>query len=177
MPSTPVLQKFVESVEDLEGLDAVASALRGLAETVTGSDAERRLLTGEAIGTPLHPALVHLPLGAAISALVVDLMGEEHDRVAGWLTGLVVASAVPTSAAGLADYATKFGSRARRLGAAHMVLMATGTTLTAASWLGRTLGGRASARVLLVAALAAYGTGGMLGGHLVHDVEDTAPTA
>lgn len=175
MSSAPLLQQVAEAVEDFEPLDAVASVLREIAEALTASDTVGRALTGEALGVALHPALVHLPLGAAASAAVVDLLGAEHDRAAGVLTGLAVLTGVPSAVAGLADYARQFGSRSRRLGAAHMVLTASGTKLAAASWLARSLGGRTPARALLGAALVAYAAGGMLGGHLAHVVSDDPP--
>lgn len=169
MNSTPILAKAAEFFEDAEALDAPADLLREAARKLTANPTAKAMLTGQASGSPLHPALVHLPIGAAISALVVDLLGGEHlDEAVQLLTGLTVAAALPTAVTGLADYADKYGAGVRRLGVAHAVANLAGTKLLAASWLVRRRGGRLGARALLLAGVSAYGLGGMLGGHIVH---------
>lgn len=174
---TPILHGVAETIEEQHALDPVADALHQASEMVSGSPAAQDVLTGTAIGSPLHPAIVHLPIGASISALVVDLVGSDDiEPAAGLLTGLTLASALPAAVTGVADFGTKRGQSVRRLGAAHALANVAGTGLAAASWLARSAGATGIARLLLVGSVAGYGLGGLLGGHIVHDEEQPAPT-
>lgn len=87
------------------------------------------ILQGKWLGHPLHPALVHVPIGAWFAATVLDLLtwaGSTHGgpgRLALYLAaaGLIVALiAIPP---GLADWLPiKPGKPARRLGVYHLLL-------------------------------------------------------
>lgn len=167
MDST-ILHEAAEQVEAQHRLDPVADALHATGQSIPAE--ARRVLTGKALGSPLHPAVVHLPIGASVSALVVDLLGSQDiEPAAGLLTGLTLATALPAAATGVADYGTTRGVPVRRLGAAHALANVTGTALAAASWLARSAGATGVARALLAGSVAAYGVGGWLGGHIVHD--------
>lgn len=78
---------------------------------------------------PLHPAMVHVPIGLWIGALVFDLCSRfAHDATGPFfvmasfysiLLGVLVA--VPTAVTGLAEFTDiPHGSRARRLARLHM---------------------------------------------------------
>lgn len=178
MAATYSLGRITAFFEDAEQLDAAASVLRGAAGVLTAPMGLKGVLTGEAVGSPLHPAFVHLPIGGAVGALVVDVLGDDDlDEAVSLLTALTVITAVPSAMTGVADYATKFGAGVRRLGAAHALVNAAGTTMAAASWVARRAGTRGLARVLLVGSVSAYGLGGMLGGHIVHAEQQPAPVA
>ena len=58
------------------------------------------LLSGVAVGHPLHPALVAVPIGAFTGAMALDLTGREQSA-ARILVGLGLLSSVPAAAAGL----------------------------------------------------------------------------
>lgn len=87
------------------------------------------LLQGKWLGHPLHPAVVHLPIGAWLAALIVDLVARDagHGDPLAYLSlycvsaGLVVALlAVPT---GVADWSSiKKEKPAWKLGLYHMAL-------------------------------------------------------
>lgn len=177
MSDRPVIA-FIEGIEDQERLDAPASLLGDAAERLTSHRGVREALTGEAAGSPVHPAVVHLPIGASVSALIIDLVqGHRGADAARLLTGLTVLSAIPSALTGVADYASKYGAGVRRAGAAHAVVNALGTTLAAASWLARSGGSGLVARALLVGAVSAYGLGGLIGGHIVHHDQSVGPGA
>ncbi|WP_232547795.1 DUF2231 domain-containing protein [Propioniciclava soli] len=171
-----LLGRAAAAVEDAEGLDAPATILRDVAPKLPRPLLD--VLTGRAVGSPLHPALVHLPIGAAISALVVELVGgETQASSARLLAGLTVASAVPAAWTGLADYASAYGAGARRVGAAHALLNAAGTTLALAAVATGGATRRPIPTLLIAGSVGAYLAGGFLGGHLVHAREQTAPGA
>ncbi|HHW84452.1 MAG TPA: hypothetical protein GX743_11695 [Actinomycetales bacterium] len=167
--STGPLHDLAESTESMAVLDGPADFLTATASKLTADEETRRLLTGEALGTHLHPASVHLPIGTAISALIVDLLaGEEGNTSAGILSAASLATAVPSILSGFADYGRIRELPVRRLGAAHALANVAGNTLNLTSLLARMSGSRGTARGGLLAAVAAFGVGGLLGGHLAH---------
>jgi nitrite reductase/ring-hydroxylating ferredoxin subunit len=82
--------------------------------------------------------------------------------------GLGVGAAVPTAAAGWADYAdtTKVDERVRRIGIVHAVANVAALGLFGASWLARRRGDHGRGVALGLAGAGALGAGGHLGGHL-----------
>jgi nitrite reductase/ring-hydroxylating ferredoxin subunit/uncharacterized membrane protein len=93
------------------------------------------LLSGVAVGHPLHPALVTVPIGAFTGALALDLTGREQSA-ARTLVGLGLLSSVPTALAGLSDWSDTRGAE-RRVGFAHLTLNVAGLGIIAASWFSR----------------------------------------
>lgn len=168
MPSSAPAN-LAHAVEEATALDAPADALSAAAEALTANEAVAGVLTGAATGLPLHPALVHFPIGFAYAALAVDLLGgRESGRAVMILSRLTWLAALPAAASGLASYAGLEAEAPRRVGALHAVANSSGTALAFTSCLSRTLGHRGLARVLLAGSAAAYGFGGFLGGHLTY---------
>lgn len=168
--------RIMGSVEDAEQLDSAAQTLRSVSGRIP--EALRRVLTGEVIGSPLHPALVHLPIGASVSALLVEVVGGESQTPSTrLLAGLTVASAIPSALSGLADYRAAYGAGVRRVGAAHALVAGTGNALAIATLACSGAKHRFVPRMLLAGCVGAYLAAGMLGGHLVHDRGQTGPAA
>jgi uncharacterized membrane protein len=98
------------------------------------------LLQGKWLGHPLHPAVVHLPIGAWIAAAIIDVARRDAHAANGWdhlalycvILGLVGAVlAVPT---GVADWAPiKKEKPAWKLGLVHMALNIVAAVLWAAN--------------------------------------------
>jgi uncharacterized membrane protein len=126
---------------------------------------------------PIHPALVHFPLGLLLTATIADLAGLAglwaEPRFAAWLMAGGLAAALPTMAAGLYDFGRLDESQARHA-LRHMAAVAV-------AWLGYavtlylrrdTLAGSAEPSMASVAvglaSAAALGLGGWLGGELVY---------
>jgi len=66
----------VERIEQASGLDPVSDRLQRL---VSGLPRPvRDLLHGVWLGHPLHPAMVHAPVGAWMSAAILDLIPGQH---------------------------------------------------------------------------------------------------
>jgi uncharacterized membrane protein len=154
--------------EQLEGdqrLDAMVGPLNDVVAAVPATT--RRMLQGERLGHPLHPMLTDLPIGFWTSAWVLDILGGRRSaRVATTMVGLGVATALPTAAAGLADW-SDLSARKQRAGVVHAAANLTATALYTASFVARCRGRRFRGVALGMAGAAAATAGGYLGGHLV----------
>lgn len=128
-------------------------------------------LTGESFtGHPIHPALVHFPIGITVAAAALELVSSQRNRSAvTTLSGLAVGAAVPTAVTGLAEWARgRRDMRQRRVGALHALAAELGTALASLSLVCRLLNAHTTARWTLFGAVMAYGTAGFLGGDLVY---------
>ncbi|HEU0129948.1 MAG TPA: Rieske (2Fe-2S) protein [Mycobacteriales bacterium] len=164
------LRYQIDRLERLPALDPLVRTLAGVWDTVLPKGRARDALHGTWLGHPLHPALTDLPIGFWTSAWLLDLAGGEGTRTAAQhLTGLGVLSALPTAAAGAADWvALGEAERPRRVGAVHAVANGAATALYAASWLYRRRGSHRTGVAFGMAGAAAATAGGMLGGHLAY---------
>lgn len=161
----PPLAELLDRLGDLTALDACVGPLQRAVRALPPG-AFRDLLHGRPLGHPLHPALVHLPVGAWLSAAVLDtLPGAE--RGARTLVGVGVLSALPASLAGWADWAEQH-ERQMRSGLVHAASNIAAVALYAGSWAARGSGRRGLGKALGLAGLSAAGFGGLLGGHLAY---------
>ena len=76
-------------------------------------------LNGTWLGHSLHPVLTDVPIGAWFTSFVFDLIGEQRGADAGLTLGVI--AAVPTAAAGLADWHDQV-NEPRRTGLVHALL-------------------------------------------------------
>lgn len=86
-------------------------------------------LQGKWLGHPLHPALVHVPLGGWIVAWALDVAGragvggEGAERIAWWCVSVGLAGALLAVAPGVADWSLiKKEKPAWKLGLYHLIL-------------------------------------------------------
>lgn len=129
------------------------------------------ILTGKAVlGVPLHPALVHFPIGATFAAAVLDVcLGRQADRATTVVQGFALASVMPTAVAGLADFLqSRHDPRINALGSAHAAAASIASTMSLASFSCRLRGRSGQARGLLLAACLGYLAAGAFGGELVY---------
>ncbi len=167
MSENPV-RDLLDQIPRTEKIDQVARPLRQAAEKIAETPGLSEALAAQPTGHPLHPALVHLPIGGALTAASLEILGLGRLRLATALaTGVVVAGAAPAALTGLADWAARRDTdEDRRVGAAHAVCAGSGTTLALLSLLARTGGSHGLARLLLFGSAAAYTAAGDLGGEL-----------
>ena len=160
------MQPFESStrIEDAEPLDRVVAPVRTLAKFLFRGQKVKDALHGVWLGHPLHPALVLAPVGALMSATVLDVVGGD-DRAARTLIRTGLLAAVPTAAAGLADW-SEMHEQQQRVGLVHAASNLTGLALYGASLSARTRGDRSGATALGLLGLGALSVGGFLGGHL-----------
>ena len=144
-----------------------ASALDGVASKLTAaiSSTPQRLrdaLHGVWLGHSLHPVLVQAPVGAFISAGVLDLMPATR-RAATTLIAFGTATTLPAVAAGWVDWSALTKDK-QRPGLVHASANVVAIGLYAASLVARSRG--RSGRALSYAGLSVAGLGAYIGGHI-----------
>lgn len=160
------LHDLARRLEDMTGLDRIATPLQSAARKAVQHPVVRNLLSGTNLGHPLHPPLTDIPIGAWTMAVLLDTVGGRAARPAADVlvaTGLV--AAVPTAATGLNDWSDTLG-RERRVGVVHAAVNVVALGLFTASLASRRRGDRGGGRLLGLAGLATISVGGYLGGHL-----------
>ena len=159
------LTRLVDRIEAAESLDRPADVLAGVIRTVVRPGPVEDTLSGVPSGHPLHPALVAVPIGAWVSAAVLDAVGD--DDGARRLIALGVLSAVPTAATGGSDWLTTGGAE-RRVGFVHAATNYLAIGAYGLSWWARARGARRAGIAASAVGGAALGLAGWLGGHLVY---------
>jgi uncharacterized membrane protein len=141
-PAPTSIQQVFPGIEDqLEAVPGFSAASQQVADVIDttvldNAPAARHIadaLHGSWLGHPLHPALVHIPIGAwALSALFDAFevaTGDHHaGQTADTLITIGAAAAVPTALAGIADYSA-MKQDATTLAAAHGTLNSVGLGL------------------------------------------------
>ena len=153
-------------LEQTAALDRVGDRLQRAVQATLRPQRVRDLLHGVFLGHPLHPAMVQVPVGAWISAAVVDLLPGQR-RAATTLVALGTVSAVPAAVAGLNDWA-ELSRDQRRVGLVHAAANTVGLTLYAGSLAARLTGRHGVGRALAYLGLGAASAGAYLGGHLAY---------
>lgn len=155
-----------ERLEATTALDAIGRPLARLSDAVLPRGKAKDVLHGVWLGHPLHPLLTDLPIGFWTSACVFDVVGGDRSaKAAEDLVALGVAAAIPTAAAGLADW-SELNTPERRSGLVHAIANLAATALYAGSYIARRRGRRGRGIALGMAGAAAATAGGFLGGHL-----------
>ena len=102
-----------ERLEATSALDRLVRPLEQAATALLPKGRVKDALHGVWLGHPLHPLLTDLPIGFWTSAFVLDLVGRRRTRsAADTLIALGVVTAVPTAAAGMADWSSSTGRSA-----------------------------------------------------------------
>jgi nitrite reductase/ring-hydroxylating ferredoxin subunit/uncharacterized membrane protein len=159
--STPL-----DRIAEWPALDAPAGAARGVVTRVLRNRTVRDVLNGVPLGHPLHPLLVQAPIGAFLSAAVLDLLPDQR-RGARALIGLGLLASLPSALAGAADLA-QTRPRQQRTGVVHAAANTAALGCYTLSWWQRRRGRHARGVLLGWAGLACTGLGGLLGGHLAY---------
>lgn len=161
----PLLVRLAHRLEGEERLDTAVARLQPIAARLLGSPA-RGLLLGRPLGHAAHPLLTDVPLGAWMSATLLDLAtGPSTRGAARTLTGFGVLGAVPTAATGLAEWAHTEGPEAR-VGIVHAAGNVAALTLFSASYLARRRERHATGVLAGLAAIAVVSASGFLGAHM-----------
>ncbi|GAA5187779.1 hypothetical protein GCM10023322_36870 [Rugosimonospora acidiphila] len=126
----------------------------------------RDALHGVWLGHPLHPTLVQVPVGAWVSAAVLDAL-PGMNRCATVLVGVGTASALPAMAAGWNDW-SGLPAQPRRVGLVHALANGIGVGLYTASLIARLAGDQRMGRRLAYGGLGVASLGAYLGGHLTY---------
>jgi nitrite reductase/ring-hydroxylating ferredoxin subunit/uncharacterized membrane protein len=159
-------RNLAERLESEAALDRYSRPVEQIAAKLLPRGRVKDALHGVWLGHPLHPLLTDLPIGFWTGAFVLDLFGGRRTRrAADHLVGLGVVTALPTAAAGMADW-SELNQPERRSGLVHATANVTATVLYGLSLLARRRGRRTTGVVFGMAGAAAATIGGFLGGHL-----------
>jgi nitrite reductase/ring-hydroxylating ferredoxin subunit/uncharacterized membrane protein len=162
------LHASAEKLGRLEALDNPAGTAAKAVQQVVGQGFVKDLLSGSRLGHPLHPLLTDIPIGTLASATVLDLVAAQRgEDAADVLVAVGLLSALPTIAAGAADWSDSYGPD-QRVGAVHAVANAVGLGLYAWSLRARRRGDRRTGTALGMAGMTTMAVGGYLGGYLSH---------
>jgi len=168
MPEIPAIRRVTESIEHASVLDKAVDLDRKVVDALVRPRGLRKLLHGVPFGHPLHPLMVQVPLGAWISAAVLDLLGGKGNaKAAKTLVGVGLVSSGSATAAGYADW-SELDREQLRTGWVHQAVNWVGISLYGLSWLQRKHGNHGAGKLLGFAGLAVIGVGGYLGGHLAY---------
>ena len=166
MSSLPV--EAVERLESAEVLEKPAQVLSGLIGKVVPSGPLKDLLSGTVLGHPVHPMLVAVPMGAWVSASVLDLVGGRSSRdAARKLVAFGALAALPTAATGASDWSDTLGAE-RRVGLVHAVGNYAALGAYGLSYLARRRGRHTRGAVLALGGAGLMAAAGYLGGHLAY---------
>ena len=146
-------------------LDALANRLAAWVGPLLPAGRVKDAASGTAIGHPIHPVLVAVPIGSWLAAGLLDLAGGPASRsAASRLVGFGLLAAAPAGFTWVSDWLETDGAE-RRVGLAHAALNYTALGLYATSWWQRRRGSHL--RGVLTGALGAgvLGTAGWFGGH------------
>ncbi|MER6596230.1 Rieske 2Fe-2S domain-containing protein [Micromonospora purpureochromogenes] len=156
----------MNKIEQNARLDPVGDRLQRAVQSTLRGQRVRDLLHGVWLGHPLHPAMVQVPVGAWISAAVLDLLPGQR-RAATTLVGLGTVSALPAAVAGLNDWAALARDQ-RRVGLAHAASNSVALVFYASSLAARMRGRHGMGRALAYLGLSAASAGAYIGGHLAY---------
>ncbi len=161
-----VLDDMIKAIENFEEIDQVSTPLAKIIGKVTHPRLIKNALSGTWLGHQFHPMATDLPIGAWLSAGVIDLLGSQTPNpTTRKLVGIGILAAIPAAASGASDWSDTVGPD-QRVGYVHALANSTALSLQILSYLKRRHGKQKSAVVLSTAALAAVGVAGYLGGHL-----------
>lgn len=152
--------RTVDRLEETTALDAVVGPAQKLVRLIKPGRL-RDALHGVWLGHPLHPALVQAPIGAFVSASVLDLFGDDPKAVRR-LVAVGILGSVPAAVAGAVDWGEQHEQQ-MRVGVVHALLNGTALGLYA---LSLAAGSERAGRGLRLAGLVTAGTGAALGGHI-----------
>lgn len=119
--------KLSDSITRMAWIDRLASPIQNLVSKIYKAKSMKgveRFFHGAFVGHPLHPALVHLPIGCFTLAAITDLFifnptAAAVSDVAIWVG---VIAAIPAALAGFTDWFPYGDTSVRRIGGLHMLL-------------------------------------------------------
>ncbi len=157
------LMGILDRVADVSSFDkAIEPARKAVQKGLP--PALKNFLHGTWLGHPLHPVLVHVPVGTWLSAGILDVVPPMRPA-ATLLIGTGVAASVPAALSGAADWAEQ-DAGVRRLGAVHASLNVAALGLYVGSLVARGNGRGGLGRVLSYAGLGIATASASVGGHM-----------
>lgn len=159
------LSKPLDRVEKVTALDTIAGVGQRVVRRLVPKGRVRDALHGVWLGHPLHPVLAQMPVGAFLSAAVLDALGSV--RPARTLQAVGVVSAVPTAVAGLTDWSEQRPG-SLRVGVLHAAGNVAGLSCYAGALALGSGRHQTMSRALSYCGLSLIGLSGAIGGHLAY---------
>ncbi|MBA3369180.1 MAG: Rieske 2Fe-2S domain-containing protein [Geodermatophilaceae bacterium] len=156
----------LDRLADTQRLDAGIAPIRALVNRLLRPQALKDMLHGVWLGHPLHPAMAQVPIGAWLSAGLLDAL-PGHRKEAQLLVATGIAAAVPTALAGAADWSESDVGQ-QRVGAVHAVMNSAALALYVGSLVARMRGNQRTGRRLAYAGLGLASASAGIGGHLAY---------
>ncbi len=158
----------LDRIPETPWLDKPASALRKTVFKLLGKRKPRDVLHGVWLGHPLHPMVVQAPVGAFLSAGVVDALphrGRGERRAAESLIRVGLLASLPAAWSGATDFAHGHEEQ-QRTGLVHAATNGIALTSYLLSLRFRAVGAERAGRAAGWAGLLMTAVGGLMGGHL-----------
>ena len=152
--------QLISRLEQNSRLDRVVAAGQRAARLIRPGPV-RDVLHGVQLGHPLHPMLIQAPVGAWLSAGILDFTGGDEKTVRR-LVAVGLTAAVPAALAGTADWSEQHEQQ-MRVGVVHAAGNIAATGLYGASLVSRR---PRLSRWLRLAGLGVVSASGLLGGHI-----------
>ena len=160
---------ILETIEDSPYLEGPAQKSANAASKLVPHGPVKDLLTGKWLGHPVHPMLTDTAMAFWTSALTLDLFGRRFERSAQTLTGLGIVSAIPTAAAGLADWVDTIGAE-RKVGLVHAAGNVAALAAFCGSYAARRKGDSTRGKLLTLIGATFMSGSGYIGGHLAYRI-------
>jgi nitrite reductase/ring-hydroxylating ferredoxin subunit len=157
------LMGILDRVADAAALDKAIDPARRAVQGALPQPV-KNLLHGTWLGHPVHPVVVHVPVGTWLSAGLLDLVPALRPA-ATVLIGTGVVTAVPASLSGAADWSEQ-DAGVRRLGALHALMNTAALGLYAGSLMARKRDRGTLGLVLSYAGLGIATASAAVGGHM-----------
>ena len=157
------LMGILDRVADVQSLDKAIEPARRLVQKGLPT-AVKDFLHGTWLGHPLHPVLIHVPVGSWVSAGILDMVPPMRPA-ATLLIGTGVAGAVPAALSGAADWSEQEAG-IRRLGALHASLNVAALGFYIGSLVARGKGRGGLGLVLSYTGLGIATASASVGGHM-----------
>ncbi|MCE0766198.1 DUF2231 domain-containing protein [Pseudonocardia kujensis] len=163
MSGSPIVRALRATESVRAGDDTAAAAQRALRRVLARSRLDGAL-RGSWLGHPVHPLLVTVPIGAWVSAALLDAAGSQEEA-ARRVVGAAMVSLLPTAVTGLADW-SGLDDRRRRVGLLHAAGNVVSAAFLGASYAARRQGRHRTGALLSLVGVLPLGVAGALGGHL-----------
>jgi nitrite reductase/ring-hydroxylating ferredoxin subunit len=156
----------VDRLERAAALDSIAALVQKLARAAVPSQQLRDAVHGVWLGHPVHPLMVQVPIGAWLSAGLLDMV-PGNDRATRRLIAAGLIAAGPSALVGASDLAEQHEQQLR-VGVVHALANTVAVLCYSGSLLARVAGRARGGKALGYAGLGAVTVGGVLGGHIAY---------
>jgi nitrite reductase/ring-hydroxylating ferredoxin subunit len=151
----------ISRLEQATRLDRIITPAQRAVQRLLPPSRVRDALYGVWLGHPLHPVLVQAPVGAWLSAAVLDLF-PQSERESRRLVAFGLMVSAPAALAGTTDWSEQHEQQ-MRVGIVHAAVNIAASTFYGASL---AVSGPRAGKALRFAGLTMAATGSLLGGHI-----------